>query len=225
MVVMTGGSSRPSASLMATPCSLLRFVFYRCKCGTLHICREWGLGGERPDSREVLSLASQGTLQKVATLPSSALALPTETASGSDKVRLPTLTREDAGSLPQSSCYVIPRLHTPHTMTEGLVLGQLATVAPRAVKQLLLRTNTILSSKSTAMAEKMKYGKLLLQNQTSKWKSWESDCLCNISLNCPPFASPWDTDNKRKPLTESENTSTLVHRWIQLLTALTFFFF
>lgn len=49
----------------------------------------------------------------------------------------------------------------------------------------------------------------------SRWKSRRSDCLCHISLNCPPFASPRETDNRRKPPIESENASTLVLRWIQ----------
>lgn len=65
------------------------------------------------------------------------------------------------------------------------------------------------------MAEKIKFSKLSLQNQASRWKSGGSDCLCNISLNCPPFTSPWETDNRRKPPIESENASSLVLRWIQ----------
>ena len=65
------------------------------------------------------------------------------------------------------------------------------------------------------MAEKIKFSKLLLQNQTHRWKSGGSDCLSSISLNCPPFASPWETDNRRKPPMESENISPLVLRWIQ----------
>lgn len=65
------------------------------------------------------------------------------------------------------------------------------------------------------MAEKIKFIKLLLQNQASRWKSGRSDSLSNISLNCPPFASPWETDNRRKPPIELENASSLFLRWIQ----------
>lgn len=65
------------------------------------------------------------------------------------------------------------------------------------------------------MAEEIKFSKLLLQNQPRRWKSGGSDCLSNISLNCPPFASPWETDNTRKPPMELENAPSLVLRWIQ----------
>lgn len=65
------------------------------------------------------------------------------------------------------------------------------------------------------MTEKIKFSKLLQQNQASRWKSGGSYCLSNISLNCLPFASPQETDNRRKPPIESENASTLVLRWIQ----------
>lgn len=65
------------------------------------------------------------------------------------------------------------------------------------------------------MAEKIKPSKLALHNQASRGKRGGSDCLSNISWNCPPLASPRETDNRKKPPIESENASFLVLRWIQ----------
>ena len=141
-------------------------------------------------------------------------------ASGSDKpkgsllqhVRIPVYP-------PEPVCYVIPSSDPPNPTLQGKALCFLN--QPRLLPGLECscrrgKMQSLLQNRQRwQMAEKIKFSKLLLQNQTHRCKSGGSDCLSSISLNCPPFASPWETDNRRKPPMESENTSPLVLRWIQ----------
>lgn len=120
---------------------------------------------------------------------------------------------------PEPVCYVIPGSDPPNPTLQGKALCFLN--QPRLLPGLecsCRRGNmqSLLQNRQRwQMAEKIKFSKLLLQNQTHRWKSGGSDCLSSISLNCPPFASPRETDNRRKPPMEPENTSPLVLRWIQ----------